>query len=82
LWDVSSKNVLQKMEGHEGAAIGVDTHPTEKFIVSGGLDKTIRVWKYEEPESRTGLSPAMQETEIQEGMDTPAEAATPMDEGI
>lgn len=44
LWDVSSKNILQKLEGHTGVVLGVDTHPTEPVIVSGGTDRTVRVW--------------------------------------
>ncbi|KAF2273944.1 WD40 repeat-like protein [Westerdykella ornata] len=49
LWDVSSKNVLQKLEGHKGTILSVDTHPTQHLIVSGGLDKTVRVWRCKEP---------------------------------
>lgn len=46
LWDVSSKNVLQRLErGHTEAVLSVDTHPSEKFIASGGLDGTVRIWK-------------------------------------
>jgi COMPASS component SWD3 len=48
LWDVSSKNVLQRLEGHTGVVMGVDTHPTEQAIVSGGLDRTVRVWRCRE----------------------------------
>jgi COMPASS component SWD3 len=49
LWDVSSKNVMQRLEGHKAPVLSVDTHPTEQMIVSAGLDKTIRVWRYNEP---------------------------------
>ncbi|KAF2028726.1 WD40 repeat-like protein [Setomelanomma holmii] len=45
LWDVSSKNVLQRLEGHTDAVMAVDTHPTERLIASAGLDRTVRVWK-------------------------------------
>ena len=44
LWDVVTKNVLQQLRGHEGPVLGVDTHPSHKWMVSAGLDKTIRVW--------------------------------------
>ncbi|CAI6334616.1 unnamed protein product [Periconia digitata] len=45
-WDVSSKNILQRIEGgHSDVVLGVDTHPTEKLVVSGGLDKAVRVWR-------------------------------------
>jgi COMPASS component SWD3 len=48
LWDVSSKNVLQRLEGHTDAVLSVHTHPTEKLIVSAGLDRTIRLWRPKE----------------------------------
>jgi COMPASS component SWD3 len=48
LWDVGTKNVLQKIEGaHQGVVLGVDTHPTEPLMVSGGADRTVRVWRYD-----------------------------------
>lgn len=46
-WDVNSKTILQRLGGHAGAVLGVDTHPTQKAIVSCGLDKTVRVWRDE-----------------------------------
>jgi COMPASS component SWD3 len=47
LWDVSTKNVLQRIDAaHEGVILGLDTHPTEPLIVTGGVDKTVRVWRY------------------------------------
>ncbi|KAF2834865.1 WD40 repeat-like protein [Patellaria atrata CBS 101060] len=57
LWDVSSKNVLQRLEagtedaplrGHTDVVLGVDTHPTEPMLVSGSRDGTVRIWKMEE----------------------------------
>jgi COMPASS component SWD3 len=45
LWDVSSKNVLQRLEGHGDAVLSVDTHPTERLIASTGLDRIVRIWK-------------------------------------
>ncbi|KAH9864641.1 hypothetical protein J1614_010576 [Plenodomus biglobosus] len=44
IWDVSSKNILQRLEGHDGVVLSVDTHPTEKIIVSAGLDCVVRLW--------------------------------------
>jgi COMPASS component SWD3 len=55
LWDVSSKNVLQRLGGHVDAVLCVDTHPTEKLIVSGGLDRTVRIWRENVPPSRSAL---------------------------
>ncbi|KAK4574155.1 WD domain protein [Recurvomyces mirabilis] len=45
LWDVSSKEVLQEVQGHEGAVLGVDVSGQTQQMVTCGLDKTIRVWK-------------------------------------
>ncbi len=44
IWDVVSKELLQRMEGHEGVVLGLDTLPGKDLLVSGGLDRTIRVW--------------------------------------
>ncbi|PSN64379.1 WD40 repeat-like protein [Corynespora cassiicola Philippines] len=49
LWDVSSKNVLQRLEGHSEAVLSVATHPTQELIASGGLDRTVRIWKASAP---------------------------------
>ncbi|RDI81849.1 hypothetical protein Vi05172_g8276 [Venturia inaequalis] len=52
LWDVSTKTVLQRIEGaHEGVVLGVDTHPTEPLIVSGGADRTVRLWRFDSSRS-------------------------------
>ena len=45
-WDVVSKEVLQRIDGHEGAILGVDTWEGERgLVVSCGLDKTVRIWE-------------------------------------
>lgn len=46
-WDVNSKSILQSLKGHVGATLGVDTHPTQRMVVSCGLDRTVRVWRDE-----------------------------------
>lgn len=45
LWDVVSKKILQRLHGHEGVVLAVDTHPTEKMLVSCGTDQTVRIWR-------------------------------------
>jgi COMPASS component SWD3 len=45
LWDVSSKNVLQRLSGHDEPVLAIDTHPREELLASAGLDRTIRIWK-------------------------------------
>lgn len=50
IWDVTSKRVLQKLDGHEGVVLSVDTHPKEDLLVSGGLDRTVRIWRIDRNE--------------------------------
>ena len=45
LWDVSSKEVLQIMSGHDGVVLGVDVGLEDSTIVTCGADKTIKIWK-------------------------------------
>ena len=45
LWDVSSKEVLQVLEGHDGVVLGVDVGLEDQTIVTCGSDKTVRIWK-------------------------------------
>ena len=44
-WDVKTKDMVQKVSGHEGVVLWVDTSPTVGGkVVSGGLDGTVRIW--------------------------------------
>ena len=45
VWDVQSKEILQSMAGHDGVVLGVDTCKQDGLLVSGGLDKTVRIWE-------------------------------------
>lgn len=45
LWDVSSKCVLQTLSGHDGVVLGVDVGLEDQTIVTGSVDKTIKIWK-------------------------------------
>ena len=45
IWDVSSKDVLQRLEGHQNVVLGVDALSNQELLVSGGLDHTIRIWE-------------------------------------
>jgi COMPASS component SWD3 len=49
IWDVGRKSVLQTIQdAHDGVVFGADTHPSERYIVSGGSDKAVRLWKSED----------------------------------
>lgn len=43
-WDVRTKEIVQRVGGHEGVVCWVDTSPLSGTIVSGGLDGTVRIW--------------------------------------
>ncbi|USW56145.1 Putative WD40/YVTN repeat-like-containing domain superfamily [Septoria linicola] len=47
VWDVSSKEVMQELAGHEGAVLGCDVAPDRNVIVTCGTDKTIKIWRRE-----------------------------------
>ena len=58
-WDVRSKEVVQRVSGHEGVVCWVDTSPGPScMVVSAGLDGTVRIWVdvNEDEEGVNGMS--------------------------
>ena len=45
LWDVNSKEVLQRLQGHEGVVLGVDVCAQDGAIATCGIDKTIKIYR-------------------------------------
>jgi COMPASS component SWD3 len=45
LWDVSSKEILQRLQGHEGVVLGVDVCVQDGAIATCGEDKTIKIYR-------------------------------------
>lgn len=44
LWDVKSKSILQRVEGHKGVCFWVDVHG--ETMVSAGQDHTVNVYRH------------------------------------
>ncbi|EIT72787.1 WD40 repeat-containing protein [Aspergillus oryzae 100-8] len=53
-WDVVSKKTLQRIEGHTGVVLGVDTCTLgdKRLMVSCGIDQTVRVYEEVEEDGR------------------------------
>ena len=47
-WEVTSKDILQSLDGHDGAVLGIDAFPAKDMLVSCGIDQLIRVWQASE----------------------------------
>lgn len=47
IWDINSKQLVQKLEGHSDVVVAVASHPKEDIIASGALDsdRTIKLWR-------------------------------------
>jgi WD40 repeat protein len=47
IWDLGSQRPLVQLFGHQGRVDAVDFSPDGSSIVSGGVDRTVRIWRCE-----------------------------------
>lgn len=46
VWDLNTCQVVGKLTGHTRPVLSCDVHPSEQVIVSGSLDKNIKIWRW------------------------------------
>lgn len=70
LWDVNSKEILQRLHGHEGVVLGVDVCAQDGAVATCGNDMTIKI--YRRP---TGLANGQAEGGAEDAKSEDAEVA-------
>jgi WD40 repeat protein len=45
IWDVQSLKVVQTLEGHADAVLGLSEHPREAVLATGSMNGEIIVWR-------------------------------------
>ncbi|GES63517.1 WD repeat protein [Aspergillus terreus] len=78
-WDVVSKKVLQRLDGHTGVVLGVDTCTlgAARYMVSCGLDGTVRVYEEGVDEGNQGGAVEGADEQEREHTPVPADSAAP-----
>jgi hypothetical protein len=51
LWDLQTGRMLRRFAGHQDAVTSLAFAPKGRYVLSGSLDGTIRLWVFPEPES-------------------------------
>ncbi|KAK5107287.1 hypothetical protein LTR62_001416 [Meristemomyces frigidus] len=83
VWDVSSKEVLQELQGHDGAVLGVDISGVSQLMATCGLDKTIKIWKRRPVVSAAATNGAHEdETEITLAVRLPSATRPAQEDGL
>jgi COMPASS component SWD3 len=75
-WDLVSKKILQRIEGHTDVVLGVHSGKLngKRLLVSCGLDKTVRVWEEvfegQDQDSSPTASGSFADSNMQNGVST------------
>ncbi|KAJ4456856.1 putative Protein will die slowly [Paratrimastix pyriformis] len=54
VWNLQTRECVQRLRGHSAPVIAVSVHPTQPCIASASLDGTVRVWQH--PDSATPVT--------------------------
>lgn len=46
IWDLKTTNLIWTLEEHKDVVLSCDAHPTLPMIVSGSLDKSLKLWRW------------------------------------
>src|SRR5262249_56405775 len=60
VWDTQTQELAHELTGHDGAVTAVAYSPDGRWLVSGGDDRTLRVW-----DAATGAAAAVHELDTQ-----------------
>lgn len=50
MWELNSCQIVGKLSGHTKPVLSCDAHPSDQVIVSGSLDKSIKLWRWSSDE--------------------------------
>src|SRR5207237_673107 len=59
LWDAQTGSELARYEGHTSQVLAVAVSPDERYILTGGQDRTVRLWSLAHPPPKRRYSSAV-----------------------
>lgn len=65
MWELNSCQIVGKLSGHTKPVLSCDAHPSDQVIVSGSLDKSIKLWRWSSDEQGLLWSPQLSTVAMQ-----------------
>lgn len=65
MWELNSCQIVGKLSGHTKPVLSCDAHPSDQVIVSGSLDKSIKLWRWSSDEQGVLWSPLLSTVALQ-----------------